>query len=47
MLITNSKDTTEYSSQVDLEQALHIGNALIPASINDTPAEVFGLGFRL
>ena len=47
MQITFSKDRTEYSSQIDLEQALNIGKGLVPTSINDTLAKVFCPWLRL
>ena len=40
MQITFTKGWTEYSSQINLEQALNVGNDLVPTSINDTFAEM-------
>lgn len=45
--ISRGKDRIKHSSQIDLEQALHIGNRLVPASINNAFAEVFRLQFWL
>lgn len=44
---TCGKDRINYSSQIDLEQALHVGNGLVPTPINNTLAEVFRLKFWL